>query len=645
MKILDTTLRDGSYTVNFGFDEKDTYLIASALDRCGVDYIEVGHGNGLNANTQTGFEPAVCSDDAYMQAAGRAVKNGRWGMFFIPGIGTADDIRRAAAYGMGFIRIGTEPDRIREGFPFIEEAKKRGMTVFCNIMKSYVVPPDAFGKIAAEVEDGGADYIVVVDSAGGMLTSDVQAYCQAIKANASIPFGIHAHNNMGLAVANTLQAFACGASVLDGSLRGIGRSAGNASIEMLLFALQRMKIETNTDIYGLLEIAEKHIDPILYKGLRDSSISIVSGYAEFHSSFLEKIKRYADLYDIDPKRLIAQLTQVSKTGAPDALVESLAREMKLSQPQRIRRAVTPLDAGDGIGSAENVFDRMCARAKKRMLSTVLVIERIEQENGANYLSGVTNENDRYIVANASASDKAGFDQYVRRATERLDYILVDVGAWHAFADCAIAQSPKVRLYHNDSVWAASIRQFVLQLSGGACAGRILLIGKTNAAALCKLQLTQCGYCVDTEAECGAQYQYVICFAPWKQRELTPEMREVTIIDAALGSLRETMIHDCIRQGVRLIRSDMRAALIGEVDAVIETGAHFLQCYGKGACNGVGYVGGGCIGQRGDVVVDRASAPSEIYGIADGHGFLLPQQSYSDLDYRNIRAIRACFNMD
>lgn len=645
MKILDTTLRDGSYTVNFGFDGTDTFRIASALDHCGVDYIEVGHGNGLNANMQTGFEPAVCPDETYMQAAGCAVKNGKWGMFFIPGIGTVDDIRCAADHGMGFIRIGTEPEKIRQGVPFIEEAKKHGMTVFCNIMKSYAVPPDEFGSIAAYAEGNGADYIVIVDSAGGMLTDDVKAYCEAVKREACIPFGIHAHNNMGLAVANTLQAFASGATVLDGSLRGIGRSAGNASVEMLLFALQRMRVETDIDVYGLLEIAEKHIDPILYKGLRDSSISIVSGFAEFHSSFLGKINHYAELYDVDPKRLIARLTQVNKTGAPDALVESLAREMKRSEPRRIYRAWMPSDTENGALLAEQVFDRMRARARKRMLSTVLVIEQNDRKNGENFLSGVTVENDRYIVANVAVSDKECFERFYSRATEQLDYVLVDVDAWNAFADSETTNSSKRKLFHNANVWASSIRQFVLHLSGGDCGARILLIGETKAADICGLLLRQCGYTVDDRMLRGASYTYVICFAPWDLQTLTEEVAGAIIIDAAIGSLQDTLIADCLRQGVRMVRSDMRAALMGEVEAVIDTDMHFECCYGSDMCGGVRYVAGGCIGQRGDIVVDRISAPSEIYGVADGRGFLLPKEQYQEKDKQNLQFLRDKMDME
>src|SRR5579862_8246354 len=92
LDILEVTLRDGSYLIDFQFTAEDTANIASALENVGFRWIEVGHGLGLNAS-QAGRGTAAASDEEYMEAAAQALKLAKWGMFFIPGIGREEDLR------------------------------------------------------------------------------------------------------------------------------------------------------------------------------------------------------------------------------------------------------------------------------------------------------------------------------------------------------------------------------------------------------------------------------------------------------------------------------------------------------------------------------------------------------------------------
>ena len=91
-KLLDCTLRDGSYENNFGFTKNDTFQICKSLERAGVEFIEVGHGLGLGASKRTKFR-AVEEDKAYLDAAKKALKKSKWGVFCIPGISSLEDLR------------------------------------------------------------------------------------------------------------------------------------------------------------------------------------------------------------------------------------------------------------------------------------------------------------------------------------------------------------------------------------------------------------------------------------------------------------------------------------------------------------------------------------------------------------------------
>lgn len=145
MEILECTLRDGSYAVDFQITEQQTSIFGEALDRVGFNYIEVGHGIGLGAS-DLGKNVAAASDEEYLIAASQSIKRARWGMFCVPSIANLDHVRLAADYGMDFIRIGTDVDKVESSEPYIKLALDLGMEVCSNFMKSYVLNPEGLGR-------------------------------------------------------------------------------------------------------------------------------------------------------------------------------------------------------------------------------------------------------------------------------------------------------------------------------------------------------------------------------------------------------------------------------------------------------------------------------------------------------------------
>lgn len=295
--ILDCTLRDGSYLWN-GFGELETYSIAKALDESGIPFIEVGHGMGLGAYRLPIGNPD-CEDEDHMKATSEAVTANKWGMFFQPGIGNMEDISLAKKYGMKFIRIGVDAHDWDKSLLFIDKAKALDMYVCVNLMKTYMATPGDVAEISDEVYKRGADCLYIVDSAGTMIPNEVEEYVSAIKLTNSIAVGFHGHNNLQMAAVNTMAAFWSGAEMLDTSLRGIGRSAGNAMTEAFLIMMQRMDIFKEINLHQLLDAAEKHIDPILERHLFTTNESLLCGKAKIHSSDMAMIERYAEEWGVN----------------------------------------------------------------------------------------------------------------------------------------------------------------------------------------------------------------------------------------------------------------------------------------------------------------------------------------------------------
>jgi len=323
-KILECTLRDGSYEIDFQFSKKNADDIATALDDAGFELIEVGHGVGLGA-TEKKIGVALESDEVYMESAAKSVKNGKWGMFAIPGIATLEHLEVAKNYDMDFIRIGSTIEDFPKSEAFVSSAKSKGMMTCANFMKSYAAKPEELARASRMAFEMGVDAVYVVDSAGGMLPNEVKLYVEAILAEKSdAVIGFHGHNNLGLGIGNALAAIEAGASIVDTSLQGFGRSAGNTTTEQMLGCLARMGLEGNIDPIKVMDIGEELIKPMIEKrGL--TSIDTVSGMALFHSSYMPVIHDVSTKYRVDPRQLISAVCSEDIVNADRELVERHAK--------------------------------------------------------------------------------------------------------------------------------------------------------------------------------------------------------------------------------------------------------------------------------------------------------------------------------
>lgn len=325
--LLDCTLRDGSYEVDFRFSYDETKSIVSSLSASGIKLIEVGHGVGIGAS-EKGIGVAACTDAEYMTAAveGR-VGDSYLGQFCIPGISSLGGLSEMITLGLDFIRIGISPEKLGEALPFIETAKKNGIFVFCNFMKSYVLPPKEFATLCKEAIEAGGDCVYVVDSAGGMLPNELEEYfVELSQIDPNMLSGFHGHDNLGLSVANSILAAQHGANILDASLAGLGRSSGNTPLERLLAVMLRKSMKTDLDLLKILDLADKYIKK--YKPHFPNQLDTVSGLARFHSSYFPIIQNISNEYNVDPRELIIKITELDRLNAPIELVEECALELR-----------------------------------------------------------------------------------------------------------------------------------------------------------------------------------------------------------------------------------------------------------------------------------------------------------------------------
>jgi 4-hydroxy 2-oxovalerate aldolase len=305
-RLTDTTLRDGSHAMRHQFTRQQVRSVVEALDRAGVPVLEVTHGDGLaGSSIQYGFSRT--SEMDLIEEARKAVTRSRIAALLLPGIGTRKELKEAVTRGIQVVRIATQCTEADISQQHFGMAKDMGLEAIGFLMMSHMRPPEFLAEQALLMESYGADCVYVVDSAGALLPDGAAARVRALKQALKVQVGFHAHNNLGVAIGNTLAAIEAGADQVDGCLRGLGAGAGNAATELIAAALDKLGLNPGVDVFGLLNAAEFVVAPFMpFQPLPDRD-SIAIGYAGVYSTFLLHAKRLGKQYDVDPLEILVEL--------------------------------------------------------------------------------------------------------------------------------------------------------------------------------------------------------------------------------------------------------------------------------------------------------------------------------------------------
>jgi 4-hydroxy 2-oxovalerate aldolase len=232
-RLTDSTLRDGSHAVAHQFTDDEVREVVRALDAAGVPVIEISHGDGLGGSSfNYGF--SARDERSLLAAAAEVREAAKLAVLLIPGIGTVEDLHAVADHGVDVARIATHCTEADISAQHIRAAKRLGMEAVGFLMLAHMIPPEELAEQARLMESYGADCVYVVDSAGAMTVDDARRRVAALKANIDCAVGIHAHNNLALAVGNSLAAFEEGVDQIDGCVTGLGAGAGNCPTEVLV---------------------------------------------------------------------------------------------------------------------------------------------------------------------------------------------------------------------------------------------------------------------------------------------------------------------------------------------------------------------------------------------------------------------------
>lgn len=261
IRVIDATLRDGGIVNDFFFTDEFVKELYKTNIAAGVDYMEVGYKASKKIFDKTKFGKwKFCDDEDIFKVIGDNADK-KIKLAVMADVGRCDfkeDIRPKSESPVDLIRVACYVHQIPGALEIIEDAKKKGYEVSCNIM-AISTAQEGDIKVALDmIGQSPADCIYIVDSYGSIFPEQMQRICALYKEYADKhgkQLGIHAHNNQQLAFANTIEACGDGVDWLDATYYGMGRGAGNCFMENLLAFLKNPKYK----VYETLKFIEKYM--------------------------------------------------------------------------------------------------------------------------------------------------------------------------------------------------------------------------------------------------------------------------------------------------------------------------------------------------------------------------------------------------
>jgi 4-hydroxy 2-oxovalerate aldolase len=236
MKILDCTIRDGGYYTNWDFDQDIVKTYLESFNQLPVEYLEVGYRSEAMGDYLG--EYFYCPVETLQRLKSISQKK-------LVIILNEKDVRAVDAESLlspiiglvTMVRMAIDPKNFKRALSLAAEVKRLGFEVAFNVMyMSTWAEEKEFLELIPQVDEV-ADYFYMVDSFGGVYPQDVKDTIALVRSKTKVKLGFHGHNNLEMALANTLTAIDEGIDIVDATVTGMGRGAGNLKTELLLTVL------------------------------------------------------------------------------------------------------------------------------------------------------------------------------------------------------------------------------------------------------------------------------------------------------------------------------------------------------------------------------------------------------------------------
>ncbi|ABV67744.1 aldolase catalytic domain-containing protein [Aliarcobacter butzleri] len=262
IKVFDCTIRDGGLVNNYHFSDEFVKAHYETCLAAGVDYMEIGKNVSPTIMSEAEYGPwNFCKEEDIRRIVGENKTNMKIAVMSDIGRSLKEELRPKSESVVDMIRIATYIHQIPAAIELIEDAHAKGYETTVNIMAISKSFDDELDEVLEQLSKTNVDVIYIADSFGSFYPEQIKKLTEkylSFAQKTGKKVGIHAHNNLQLAYANTLEAMIYGTSFLDVTISGLGRGAGNCPLELLIGFLKNPKYK----LTPVLKFIEEYIVPL-----------------------------------------------------------------------------------------------------------------------------------------------------------------------------------------------------------------------------------------------------------------------------------------------------------------------------------------------------------------------------------------------
>lgn len=253
---IDVTLRDGGYRNQFHFDIEYAKAHVHGVASCGIEWLEIGYRNGSFKPIE-GIGITGLSPNHYIAALREAHLPAKLCVMAHPKNITAQDINHLHQLGISMLRLCLDNQHFELTRTYIQIAKSLNLLISLNLTRISQQSLKQLLICAEFAREAQVDILYLADSNGSLTPARITNLIHMMHEISDVKIGFHAHDNLGLAMSNSIAAINAGATFIDASLRGIGKGAGNLKLELWISYLRKNHHIYHYDHALLLEQAER----------------------------------------------------------------------------------------------------------------------------------------------------------------------------------------------------------------------------------------------------------------------------------------------------------------------------------------------------------------------------------------------------
>jgi 4-hydroxy 2-oxovalerate aldolase len=322
-KILDCTIRDGGYLNDWHFELKLVRELYRAHSRSGVDFVEIGFRSTDKYFDPKKYGPWRFTTEQLVSEVVKGISGPAVSLMVDFGKVDIEDIPDRENSIASMYRVAVHKDKALSAVELCNVIADKGYTSSIQLMGIVNYTEDDFNQILGALKDSKIDYVYFADSYGSLLPSDIKGILDRLSATGK-KIGFHAHNNLQLGFANTLEAIKSGVDIVDGTVYGIGRGPGNLPIEILLSYLEKTSVKNSYNTIPVLDIIDRYMLD-LHKDLKwgyDLSY-MLSGMFEVHPYYSKTMVDYR-VYSIeDILRTLETVKKMKPVGFKKSILDSI----------------------------------------------------------------------------------------------------------------------------------------------------------------------------------------------------------------------------------------------------------------------------------------------------------------------------------